>query len=377
MTKPVDPLEIAQQACLNGHPEIAEDILKGMDQTLAHVRFNLGWHQLRHGKLSEGLEMLEGGRFLQCYGSPPLLGKTLWNPAKHTLSGKTILLRSEGGFGDEIIDARFATELARRGAKVILACHPTLMALLSTVEGVSACVSTACVHDCHYDYWLPAMSAPQVLGFEYPGSIAAKKPGSVLLSGKPYLTARPDLVEKWRRVLKGKIKVGLRWRGSPKFENHQHRVFDPAPLFALADIEGVECYSLQKDEGGEMLPADSEIVDLGPMLTSWDETTAIIMNLDLVVTSCTSVAHLAAALGIPTWVLTPVMPYFCWAYSTQQDGSTFGGNTTPWYDTVRLFRQSKFGEWDGVMLAIHKALREKAGVPALEPRKMLVCDGAV
>jgi hypothetical protein len=373
VTKQLDPLEIALQACLNGRPDVSEDIIKTLDQTLAHVRFNLGWHRIRHGCLREGLEMLDAGRLLQCYGSAPLNGKTIFNPAKHNIAGKTILLRSEGGYGDEIINARFATEIASRGAKVILSCHPTLMSLLSSVKDVAAVVSTACVNDCHYDYWLPAMSAAHVLGFEFPGFNNAER----VISGAPYLKAKPELVDKWRRILKGKIKVGIRWRGNPKFEHHQFRTFDPAPLFALSGVEGVECYSLQRDEGSELLSPESEIADLGPMLTTWDETAAIISNLDLVVTSCTAIAHLAAALGVPTWILVPVMPYYTWVYSSKQDGSMFGGDTSPWHDAVRLFRQEKSGEWDVPFVAVHKALRELAGTPTRSRSKIDVCDGAL
>lgn len=369
----MEELDVAQQAAIHGRPDIAEDLLRQRDPTDARVRFNLGWHELRHGRLSEGIEMLDAGRYIQCYGSPPLNnGKPIWNPSKVDPRGKTILLRSEGGYGDEIVGARFATVLAARGAKVILTCHPTLMALLSKVEGVSAAISTAAVHDCHYDAWLPAMSAPHVLGLEFPDF-----PGSAeKLSGRPYLQADPVLREKWRRIMKGKTKVGIRWRGNPKFEHQQFRTFDPAPLFALANIDGVACYSLQRDDGAELLPADSEVYDLGPMLTSWDETAAIIACLDLVVTSCTAIAHLAAALGVPTWVVVPCLPYYTWAYSLKRDGTHFGGDTSPWHDTVRLFRQVKFGNWDEPLLRVHRALREMAGGAAPAPREK-VCDGAL
>jgi hypothetical protein len=368
---PEEEIDLAQQAAINGRPDIAEDLLRARDQTDARVRFNLGWHELRHGNLSKGIEMLDAGRPISCYGSPPI-ARTLWNPATTDPRGKTILLRSEGGYGDEIIGFRFASVLARRGARVIVACHPSLMALASRVEGVSAAISTAAVHDCHADYWLPGMSAPWVLGLEFPDH-----PGDTeKLSGRPYLAPDPALAAKWRGVLKGKIKVGLRWRGSPKFEHQQFRTFDPAPLFALANIDSVECYSLQRDEGSELLPQDSEVANIAPMLTSWDETAAVISCLDLVVTSCTSVAHLAAALGVPTWVVVPCMPYYCHAYSLDRTmTSPFGGDSSPWYDTMRLFRQTTFGDWDAPLLAVHRALRELAGCPSRP--KIWECDGAL
>lgn len=372
----IDTIDIALEACINGHPDLAEDLLRQRDPNDVRVRFNLGWHELRHGRFLDGMRMLDAGRYVPCYGSPPIPG-VIWNPKEHDLQGRTILLRSEGGYGDEMVNARFAANLAEHGAKVILACHPSLMSLLARVKGVSAAISSGVVTECYYDYWLPAMSAPHVLGLEFPDHTDTAAPK---LSGAPYLTAHPALAAKWKGLLKDGYKVGIRWRGSPKFEHHQYRTFDPEPLFSLAEIDGVRVFSLQRDEGSELLPQDSDVIDLGLFLTSWEETAAAISNLDLVVTSCTAIGHLAAALGVPTFVVVPCMPYYIWAYSTKRDGTAFGGDTSPWHDTVRLFRQTKFGEWNKPLLAMNHAVRDLVAPTwraAIMKHGMVTCDGGL
>jgi hypothetical protein len=338
-----EPLDLALEAAINGHVDVAEDLLRARPQDDPRVLFNIGWHDLRHGNLQKGMRGLDAGRFIDVYGSKPITTKPIWNPSVHNPNGKYILLRSEGGYGDEIINARFAMDIAKLGAKAVVACHPELMSLVSRIEGVSAAVSTAAIYDVHYDYWIPGQSAPHVVGHTFE-----------TLSGKPYIAPREDLVKKWSKTIRGKLKVGIRWQGSPKFEHQQHRLFDPEPLFELAKIDGVSLYSLQRDEGADRLPADSDIVDLSPFLTTWEDTAGIIANLDLVITSCTSVAHLAAAMGKPTWVIVPVLPYYVWAYP-------WGGNTSPWYDSVRVFRQEKYGDWDAPLMKVRKVLQALVG----------------
>lgn len=367
-----DPFAVAARANLAGRPDEAEAIMRSLDQRLAAVQFNLGWHEVRHGYLSKGVDMLNAGRWINCYGSPRIGGKPIWNPAEHDLRGKTILLRSEGGYGDEIINARFARDLAAIGARVVVSCCPTIMSVFARMDGVSACVSSEAVAGAvHFDYYLPAMSAPGVLGVEFPGCAGAKR----TLSGEPYLWVDPDLVSKWRGIVKGKIKIGIRWKGSPKFEHQQHRVFDPAPLFALESIEGVRLYSLQRDEGCNELPADADIADLAPLLTSWEETAAAIECMDIVISSCTGVAHLAAAMGKPTWIIVPIMPYYCWSHQPNGDPST-----SPWYDSCRLFRQEKFGEWDAPLLKVRAALQDFSRLGRCVDkceRAFQVCDGGL
>jgi hypothetical protein len=172
----------------------------------------------------------------------------------------------------------------------------------------------------HYDYWIPAMSAAYILGMEFED-----------LDGSEYIRAKnpTQLFSK-----KDSIKVGIRWSGNPKFEDEQHRRFPPELMINLHDIPNTTLYSLQRDENCvDGLP----FADMREKLNSWEDTANIIADLDLVITSCTSIAHLAGAMGIPTWIVTPIMPYYTWAVH---------GEKSAWYNSVKLFRQEKYGEWD-------------------------------
>ena len=137
-----------------------------------------------------------------------------------------------------------------------------------------------------------------------------------------------------KRKLPGKFKIGIRWSGNPQFEAQQHRVFPVQPLIDLHKIEKITLYSLQRDND---LKDNLPFADLRYDMKTWQDTAEIINGLDLVITSCTSIAHLSAALGKPTWIIVPVLPYYTWALP---------GKKSPWHDTVTIYRQTKHGNWD-------------------------------
>lgn len=318
------PLDVALKLAIEGEADWSERILRDQPADDPRVAFNLGWHELRHGNLCKGMDLMSAGRMLNVFGSPPLQ-----TPAPIFRGpDPTILLRSEGGLGDHIINARFATALAQHG-RVVLMTHPSLVRLLGRIDGVSEAISDTVEELPPHDYWVPAMSAPYVLKLEYAD-----------LSGAPYLTATP-------RPLDGAFKVGFRWSGNPKFEHEQHRRFPPDLMLALADIPGVTAYSLQRDDDLREVP----FTDLRDELTDWEATASIIAGLDLVITSDTSIAHCAAALGVETWIVVPVLPYYLWAMP---------GQRTPWYDTVTLYRQATYGNWSAPFAAIASDLAHRA-----------------
>jgi hypothetical protein len=176
------------------------------------------------------------------------------------------------------------------------------------------------------------MSAAHILGYDTHN-----------FPGKSYLTAEPKKLY----AKSDTLKVGIRWAGNPKFEHEQHRKFDPQPLFDLNNIKGVTLYSLQRDED---LVDGLPFADLRDQMKTFEDTASIIQGLDLVITSCTSIAHLSAALGKETWIITPIMPYYAWAEIKE---------TSVWYDSVRLFRQDQYGEWDTPLNNIHNELIKK------------------
>jgi len=322
------PLDQALQHSISGNPDTAEAILKSMDQNDARVQFNLGWHAMRHGRLREGLDMMDAGRFINCFGSPRIPG-AIWRD--EPLEWTTVLFRCEGGYGDQILNFRFAKDFQDKGARVVVACSKELIGLFSA-QGFK-CIADTEISSQVYDYWIPAMSAAHMLGYDH-GSIA----------GAPYLHSIP-------LHLPGSLRIGLRWAGLPQFEHEQHRRFDPQLMLNLSTVPRGTFYALQRDDNViEELP----FTDLRANLDTWENTASIISGLDLVITSCTSIAHLSGALGVPTWVIVPVLPYYCWS---------FPGDRSVWYDSVRLFRQEKYGDWSAPFQKVREALEDIEGLP--------------
>lgn len=294
--------------------------------------FNRGWFLLNQGKLQEGFQALEAGRALKVYGSPHIgTTKPIWNQVDD-LTDKTVLIALECGFGDQIIYARFAKEVKKRGGKCVICCTKYLQSVFSRIEGVEKCITLGEVQTTKHDYWIPGFSCSWLFGHTFE-----------TLPNEPYITALQPSVEIWDKMLghgtedpDKKIRIGIRWSGSPLFEHQQFRVFPPEQLIDLYKRVDAKFYSFQRDTDIRELP--EEITDLQHLLLSWEDTAAALQNLDLVITSCTSVAHLASAMGIPTWVIVPILPYHCWAY---------GGDHSPWYEnTTKVYRQIDFGNWD-------------------------------
>jgi hypothetical protein len=275
--------------------------------------------------MKKAFEHFNYGRFIDVFGLPPIPGK-IWKD--EPLENKTLLFRCEGGYGDQILNFRFAKKFEEMGARVLVSCSKELRELFSRHGFIT--IDNSVVSGVYYDYWIPAMSAAYILNLEYND-----------LDGSPFLFPKEkrNLFSK-----KGNLKVGIRWSGSPDFEDEQHRRFPPELMIDLHNIPNTTFYSLQKDENCiDGLPFG----DMREQMKTWDDTANIIADCDLIISSCTSVAHLSAAMGIPTWVATPIMPYYTWAVP---------GTASNWYNSVRLFRQKKYGEWENVFDEIRTEL---------------------
>jgi tetratricopeptide (TPR) repeat protein len=264
------------------------------------------------------------------------------------LAGRTILVFAEQGLGDTIQFARYLPLLAARGARVLLACAPTLIPLLGRIQGVVAVPRTGRLPA--YDLWIDQMSLPGLFD---------TRPDSVPSPGG-YLPADPPRIAAWNALLPqagldGR-RIGLVWAGNPQHNNDHRRSLPPAALAALLDARGPGWVSLQLGPRR----GEARIADAAPYLTDYAETAAAIANLDLLITVDTSVAHVAGALGVPCWVMLPHAPDWRWLPSRP--------DTTPWYDSLRLFRQTVPGDWHGVVARVIAALR-RPGVPPLDPAK--------
>ena len=304
--------------------KIAEE-LERIDPNDRRAKFNRGWFLIHQGRFQEGFQCLEHGRSLNVYGSPKLnTNKPIWDSSD--LTGKTVIINLEAGYGDNIIQARFATEVWRRGGVCILCCDKTVHSIFMRILGVSECITLDQVPMTYHDFWIPGFSCSWIFGHTVE-----------TIPNEPYLFAKPESVEIWKSIIKTeKFKVGIRWSGNPKFEHQQFRIFPPEMLVNLSkNNDHIQFYSLQRDTDLRELP--EEIQDLNHILISWEDTAAAIENLDLVITSCTSIAHLASAMGKPTWVIVPILPYHIWAYGDQH---------SPWYsEQTVVYRQKKFGQW--------------------------------
>lgn len=295
-------------------------------------KFNWGWYLLREGNLYEGSKNINFGREIGVFGSPKLkCPQKIYEGQK--LNGEIVLLRLEGGFGDEIIGIRWAEEISKRGGRVIVSGHPGLAQLFSRIKNIGTIiVNENILPGVYFDYWIPAMSAEFYLNLQNFNEIPNEK----------YLTENKKLSEYYKTIIKSdKIKIGIRFKGNPEFEHEQHRTFPEELLFNAVNRTDVQLYSLQKDQKVKL---PQEIFDLEPFLQTWEDTAAIISNLDLVITSCTSIAHLSAALGKPTWVVVPVLPYYIWSYQNDNFKNIFGDKSY-YYESVTLFRQKEYGEW--------------------------------
>ena len=319
-------------------------------ETWIRHSFNRGWFLLQQGDYQKGCQLLENGRFISVYGSGPLkTDKPIFNPEQHDIKGKSVIISLEGGYGDEIIHARFAQSFKALGAdKVYLAAAPEMVSVFSRIEGVDKVILRNAADTVQHDYWVPGFSAGWVAGHTFD-----KFPG------KPYMSPKQESVEIWKNLINSeKIKIGIRWAGNPKFEHQQFRKFPEAFMTNLVKYKEVQVYSLQRDHNIVDLPEG--ITDLQHFLLSWDDTMACIANLDLVITSCTSIAHIAAAMGKETWVCPPILPYHTWAYGSPDN------ETSPYYECVKLFRQVEAGKWNATFQKLYSELEDKFNLEHVE-----------
>ncbi len=312
----------------------------------------------------------------------------LWNGS--SLAGKTILLHAEQGHGDTLQFIRYAPLVKQCGGEVILECDPVLARLLKSCPGIDTVVSQMAALP-SFDVHAPLLSLPAIFK-----TTLATVPANV-----PYLSAEPELVRWWaatldketrrqgdketRRqgegiadhhvtsagsclpvslspclpVLEREFKVGIVWQGRPTHGQDRHRSIPLAAFASLARLEGIRLFSLQKGAGSEQLapsplsPAAGErgwgegfpVTDLGSRLETFADTAALLKNLDLLVTIDTAVAHCAGALGVPVWVMLPFSPDWRWLLNRED---------SPWYPSMRLFRQKRWGDWDEVIERVTK-----------------------
>ncbi len=311
--------------------------VKRIDPENAEADWNVALIQLLNGDFEAGwagrkarwkIPSLEGRTNYPKFPLPMWLGE-------ENIEGKTILVGADEGLGDTIQFVRYAPMLAALGARVILVPQESLHPLLSGLPGVSQCLPNLRQGQPAFDFHCPITSLP----------LAFRTTLETIPAPTSYLPTPPrDRRQVWEGRLgrHDRLRVGLVWSGNPKHTNDRKRSIPLGTFSSILDADAT-FVSLQKDPSSvdkAILLERTDIVDLTAHLSDFMETAALISCLDLVITVDTSVAHLAGALGRPTWILLPYTPDYRWLLDRED---------SPWYPTARLFRQAATREWSSVL----------------------------
>jgi tetratricopeptide repeat protein len=301
----------------------------------AETHMNIGMLLLSFGETKRGWAEYEW-RWKTKDGARPAVSQPLWDGS--SLDGKSILLTPEQGLGDCVQFVRYGDYLKKRYAcRVLFHCPRSLVQLLASCRGIDQVVDGRQPAP-QTDWFAPLLYVPAVLGHgpaDFPGEV-------------PNLRPDERLVQQWAERLsqyRGR-KIGIAWRGSPKHPADRMRSIPLEHFAPLAKFEDVQLFSLQKGPGSEELKSAAwgqQVVDLGPQLDettgAFVETAAVLKNLDLLVACDTAVIHVAGAIAAPVWVAVGNVPDWRWM---------FNRDDSPAYPTLRLFRQTSFGDWPGV-----------------------------
>jgi Flp pilus assembly protein TadD len=340
-------------ACLGREQEAESHYRRALalDPSYARASFNLAYLLLRQGRWDEGWARFEKRDWSEALGRHLNLRRWQGEP----LAGKAILVGIEGGHGDMIQFGRYCSQLKRLGAaRVGVLCHPGLVPLFGGLRGADEAIGLDDALPAGFDCWVPALSLP----FHF-GTVVDSVPAAL-----PYIAVDRARVQKLAPLLAaapGELKVGLAWRGNPRFENDDARSLPSLETLApLAQVAGVRWFSLQKGAGEGQAKAGLAgvpVADLAPVMENFADTAALIEGLDLVISVDTAVAHLAGALGKRCWLLLPAL-LTDWRWLTER-------SDTPWYPGVmRLFRQRPGSNgdagWNAVVAELAHVLRAHA-----------------
>jgi len=306
-----------------------------------HAHWNLALALLLGGQYAEGWREYEARFALSELGKERhAFAGPAWDGTSP--QGRTLLLYTEQGLGDALQFARFVAPVADAGARCIVYCPQALAPLLATAPGVAQTVSDP-DHLPRYDAHAPLLSLPRLLG-----TTVDAIPADV-----PYITIAPERRATARALLDAsprRLNVGIAWTGNPANPSNRIRSCPPDALDPLFEVEGIDWYSLQQGRTfAEFTPAARE-ARLRPLPADWAlvDTAALIAELDLVISVCTSIAHLSGALGRPTWTMLACAADWRWLRDRAD---------SPWYPTMRLFRQPNPRDWNAVTQSIASELR--------------------
>jgi tetratricopeptide (TPR) repeat protein len=308
----------------------------------ARTHTNLGLLLLLQGRYEEGWREYEWRLKTEDWTKPEG-ANAIWQG--EDLENKRIVLLGEQGAGDAFQTLRYASDMKAQGAHVIVRCRSWIRWLVECCPYVDETTDKTRSLPEH-DFYIPMMSIPGIYKDDLTGP----------LHSTPYLMPPDDKVSEWQQQLSdvSGFRVGLSWQGNTNFKADRFRSIPLAEFSSLFDIEGISLVSLQKGEAGTSQIAgfahNDQLIDVDSRVQTerdFVDTAGIMKNLDLVITSCTAIAHVAGAMGIPTWVLLDVNADWRW-YLDRED--------SPWYPSVRLFRQDTLGDWQSVFAKVRDEL---------------------
>lgn len=311
-----------------------------LNANFATAHFNLGMTLLQAGEFARGWQECEW-RWQTDEFTPFTCPHPQWDGSD--ISDKTILVHTEQGSGDAIQFIRYLPLLAQCCKSIILVCIADLAPLLATVPGIGKILPPGDIPLSDFQVYAPLMSLPHLLG-----KTVQNIPDRIPYLGREEWTKQGKLLPNSAQT--AKLKVGIVWAGSPTHKNDRNRSCQLDDFLPVLKTEGVAFYSLQK--GGRSqdlakLPPEITVFDLSPQLTDYEATAKLILQLDLVIGIDTSVVHLTGALGKPVWTVLCYAPDWRWMLDRAD---------SPWYSTMRLFRQPKPKDWTGVFQNVGRSL---------------------
>lgn len=316
-----------------GYPQRAIPFLQHaavLDPANITAQFNLAITYLLAGDYAQGWPAYEARwRYEHLAGTEPKFSQPRWTG--QDLQGKTVLVVGEQGHGDNIQFSRFLWNLHQRGARIKLQVTDGLIPLFS-IGGIIEQVGSYGSDMGEFDYWVPIMSIPGILGITL----------DTLPRVQSYLNADAGLVRAWQQTLgpKTRMRVGFCWSGRPDSWLNQHKAVPFETMLEMIQATPqYEWINLQIDASAEQEQAlaDAGVTRYPGSIRSFADTAALMQNLDVVVGVDTAVSHLAGALGRPTWIMLNAYATD-WRWLLDRDSS-------PWYSTARLFRQPQRGDW--------------------------------
>jgi hypothetical protein len=273
------------------------------------------------------------GRNIGIFGSPLITLDRLLTPSKSGVKDATILVNLEGGVGDNFMGLKFARELFLAGNKIITIGPKGIGCIVEKQPYIHKHYE-AFDDSIEFDYWMPSLAAEFILAYKnYTG-----------IPTEPHIFIDEE-------VAPLKNSIGVRFRGNPEFDHDSYR--SPKPEKTIEYLEPFKdkfnFYSLEVD-GGMKFP---DWINTDAKFKSWHDTALFIKSLDMVISTCTGVAHLSAGMGKKTFIIIPVLPYWVWAFPNEIDGQ----DRSWYYSNVCLFRQEKFGDWSAPLEKIQEGLK--------------------